>query len=204
MSTHETAGRARNSAKVMNRFNLTGRLVARLHREEAVIAGIGNTNFDLWASGRRPQNFYMLGSMGLACPIALGVAIAQPQRRVIGIEGDGSILMQLGSLGTIAAAGAKNLVIVIMDNGTYQITGSQPTLTSRGTDVVAIALGAGIAKSAWAADEEDFERRIERALVEDGPWFIGARIDSGPPEAETERDPAQIRDRFMRGLGVKG
>ena len=74
--------RARN-IKVMNRFDLTCRLVARLTREEAVIGGIGNTNFDLWAAGQRPQNFYMLGSMGLACPIALGVALAQPQRRVL-------------------------------------------------------------------------------------------------------------------------
>jgi thiamine pyrophosphate-dependent acetolactate synthase large subunit-like protein len=187
----------------MNRFDLTRRLVAKLRGEEAVVAGIGNTNFDLWASGQRPQNFYMLGSMGLACPIALGVALAQPQRRVIAIEGDGSILMQLGSLGTIAAAGCRNLGVVIMDNGAYQITGGQPTLTARCVDIVAVARGAGLANSAWAADEADFERRIERALAGDGPWLVAARIESSPPAAETERDPAQIRDRFMRGLGVK-
>jgi thiamine pyrophosphate-dependent acetolactate synthase large subunit-like protein len=187
----------------MNRFDLTKRLVAKLHREEAVVAGIGNTNFDLWAAGHRLQNFYMLGSMGLACPIALGVALAQPQRRVIGIEGDGSLLMQLGSLGTIAAAAPKNLVIVIMDNRSYQITGGQPTLTASVVDVVAMARGAGLAKSAWAGDEKDFERQIDRALAEDGPWLIGARTDNAPPAGETERDPAQIRDRFMRGLGVK-
>ncbi len=83
----------------MNRFDITKRMVARLQHDEAVIGGIGYTNFDLWAAGRRPQNFYMLGSMGLAVPIALGVALAQPQRKVIALEGDGSILMQLGSLG---------------------------------------------------------------------------------------------------------
>ena len=82
---------ARNT-KVMNRFDLTSRLVARLKNEEAVVGGIGNTNFDLWAAGHRPQNFYMLGSMGLAFPIALGVALAQPKRRVIALEGDGSLL----------------------------------------------------------------------------------------------------------------
>ena len=82
----------------MNRFDITKRMVARLKHDEAVIGGIGYTNFDLWAAGRRPQNFYMLGSMGLAVPIALGVALAQPQRKVIALEGDGSILMQLGSL----------------------------------------------------------------------------------------------------------
>ena len=69
-----------HNAKIMNRFELTKRLVGQLKHDEAVIGGIGNTNFDLWASGQRPQNFYMLGSMGLTIPIALGVAIAQPQR----------------------------------------------------------------------------------------------------------------------------
>ena len=81
----------RDSAKVMNRSDLTRRLAARLKKEEAVVGGIGHTNFDLWAAGQRPQNFYMLGSMGLAIPIALGVAIAQPQRNVIALEGDGSL-----------------------------------------------------------------------------------------------------------------
>ena len=86
----------------MNRFDLSKRLVARLQNEEAVIGGIGHTNFDLWSAGHRPQNFYMLGSMGLAVPIALGVALAQPQRKVFALEGDGSILMQLGCLATVA------------------------------------------------------------------------------------------------------
>ena len=89
------------AVKVLNRADLTKRLVAKLTRDEAVVAGIGNTNFDLYAAGHRPQNFYMLGSMGLACPIALGVALAQPERGVIALEGDGSILMALGCLATI-------------------------------------------------------------------------------------------------------
>ena len=97
---------SREQAKVMHRFDITKRLVARLQHDEAVIGGIGYTNFDLWAAGRRPQNFYMLGSMGLAVPIAFGVALAQPKRKVIALEGDGSILMQLGSLATIAGAQA--------------------------------------------------------------------------------------------------
>jgi thiamine pyrophosphate-dependent acetolactate synthase large subunit-like protein len=193
----------RVEAKVMKRLDLTQRLVAKLKKEEAVVAGIGNTHFDLWATGRRPQNFYMLGSMGLAVPIAVGVALAQPKRRVFALEGDGSILMQLGSLGTVAALGLKNLAIVIMDNGSYQITGGQPTLTSRGTDIVDVAVGAGLRKSAWALDEADYERRLDRALAEDGPWLIGARIDNTPPAAETERDPMRIREGFMRGIEVR-
>src|SRR4029078_10633143 len=115
------------NAKVMNRADLMRRLVARLKQDEAVIGGIGNTNFDLWAAGQGPQNFYMLGSMGLAFPIALGVALAQPERRVIALEGDGSLVMQLGALATIAALKPKNLIMIVMDNGIYQITGAQAT-----------------------------------------------------------------------------
>ena len=192
-----------HNAKVMNRFELTKRLVGRLQREEAVIGGIGNSNFDLWASGQRPQNFYMLGSMGLAIPIALGTAIAQPRRHVVALEGDGSLLMQLGCLATVAMRAPKNLTIVVWDNGIYQITGAQPTASSSTADLVAIARGAGIAKSAWAADEEDFDRLVAAALNDGGPSLIAARIDDKPGVATTDRDPVQIRERFMRGLGVK-
>jgi thiamine pyrophosphate-dependent acetolactate synthase large subunit-like protein len=192
-----------SNAKVMNRADLTRRLVARLRNEEAVVGGIGNTNFDLWVAGRRPQNFYMLGSMGLAFPIALGVAIAQPRRRVIALEGDGSLLMQLGCLSTIASQAPKNLTLVVMDNGIYQITGGQPTPAAASTDFVAVAQACGLADSAWAADEEDFERLVDRALAAQKPALIAARIDGKPGEGTTHRDPVLIRERFMRGLGVR-
>ena len=193
---------ARNT-KVMNRFDLTSRLVAKLTNEEAVIGGIGNTNFDLWAAGHRPQNFYMLGSMGLAFPIALGVALAQPERRVFALEGDGSLLMQLGSLSTIATLKPKNLIMVVMDNGIYQITGAQPTPGSAVADIVAIAVASGLSNSSWAADEDDFERLIEQSMSTDGPTLIGVRIDDKPGTGTTRRDPVQIRERFMHGMGVR-
>jgi thiamine pyrophosphate-dependent acetolactate synthase large subunit-like protein len=202
MSSIETQG-GREEATVMNRSVMTRLLVSKLRSEEAVVGGTGNTNFDLWASGQRPQNFYMLGSMGLTTPIALGVAMAQPQRKVFALDGDGSILMQLGALGTVAAEAPKNLAIVIWDNGIYEITGSQKTLTSAGTDLVTIAKGAGIKQSFWAFDEARFESLIERTLVEDGPWFIVVRIDGEKPAGVTERDPIKIRLNFMQGIGGK-
>ena len=191
---------SRAAAKVMNRTDITRRLVAKLTHEEAVVGGIGNTNFELWASGQRPQNFYMLGSMGLAIPIATGVALAQPERQVFALEGDGSLLMQLGALGTVAATGLKNLAIIVFDNGAYQITGSQPTLTSQGCDLVAVARGAGLAQASWAADESHFEQLVDQALAGNGPWFIGARTDNMPPAGVTERDAAKIRAGFMQGI----
>jgi thiamine pyrophosphate-dependent acetolactate synthase large subunit-like protein len=193
---------ARNT-KVMNRFDLSSRLVAKLKDEEAVVGGIGNTNFDLWAAGHRPQNFYMLGSMGLAFPIALGVALAQPKRRIFALEGDGSLLMQMGCLTTIATQAPKNLTMVVMDNGIYQITGAQPTPAKAVSDIVAIAIGCGLTNSAWAADEEDFERLIDQSLTASGPTLIAARIDDKPGVGQTRRDPVQIRERFMHGLGVR-
>ena len=193
---------ARNT-KVMNRFDLTSRLVARLKKEEAVIGGIGNTNFDLWAAGHRPQNFYMLGSMGLAFPIALGVALAQPDRRVFALEGDGSLLMQLGCLSTIATLKPKNLVMIVMDNGIYQITGAQPTPAAETADIVTVAQGCGLANASWAADEDDFERLVEQSLSATTPILIAARIDDKPGTGTTRRDPVQIRERFMLGLGVR-
>jgi len=204
MTTKSSGAIGGHNAKVMNRFELTKRLVEKLKREEAVIGGIGNANFDLWASGQRPQNFYMLGSMGLAIPIALGVAIAQPKRHVIALEGDGSLLMQLGCLATVAERAPKNLTIVVWDNGIYQITGGQPTASATAADLVAIARSAGIASSAWAADEAEFDWLAAAALKGEGPSLIAARIDSKPGVATTDRDPVQIRERFMRGLGVKG
>jgi thiamine pyrophosphate-dependent acetolactate synthase large subunit-like protein len=192
-----------SNTKVMNRFDLTKRLVAKLKHEEAVIGGIGNTNFDLWSAGHRPQNFYMLGSMGLAFPIALGVALAQPNRRIFALEGDGSLLMQLGCLSTIASLKPKNLSLIVMDNGIYQITGSQPTPAAASSDIVAIAQGCGLADSAWAADEDDFERLVDQSLIATTPTLIAVRIDDKPGVGTTDRDPVQVRQRFMLGLSVR-
>ena len=204
MPKSESTAALRATAKIMNRFDLTRRLVAKLKNNEAVIGGIGNSNFDLWASGQRPENFYMLGSMGLAAPIALGVAMAQPARRVFALEGDGSLLMQLGALGTIATVNPANLAVVVFDNAMYQITGKQPTLTATGADLVRIAQGAGLVNSVWAQDEAHFEILVETFLKNGGPCLIAARTDDQKPAGVTERDPAKIRLRFMQGMGVAG
>jgi thiamine pyrophosphate-dependent acetolactate synthase large subunit-like protein len=152
-----------HNAKVMNRFELTRRLVAKLG-DEAVIGGIGNANFDLWASGRRPENFYMLGSMGLAAPIALGFAIAQPNRRVFALEGDGSLLMQLGCLSTIAARAPRNLAVILWDNGVYQITGRRRPMVHRRAHRCGAGGGADRARS--GADPRQLHaRRRQQAVI---------------------------------------
>jgi len=112
--------------------------------------------------------------------------------------------MQLGCLATVAERAPKNLTIIVWDNGVYQITGAQPTASASTSDLVAIARGSGIANSAWAADEDDFDRLVAAGLKDGGPSLIAARIDNKPAVATTDRDPVQIRERFMRGLGVRG
>jgi thiamine pyrophosphate-dependent acetolactate synthase large subunit-like protein len=191
---------ASGTPKVLHRADLTKRLVGKL-RDQAVVAGIGNANFDLYAAGHRAQNFYMLGSMGLACPIALGVALAQPERGVIALEGDGSLLMSLGCLATIATVAPRNLTIIVWDNGIYQITGKQPTATSYTTDIVAVARGAGIPNSSWIQDEAHFEELISRGFEQGGPVLLAAKIDDKPGVIQPPRDPALVRNRFMKGLG---
>jgi thiamine pyrophosphate-dependent acetolactate synthase large subunit-like protein len=194
---------ARFGGEVMNRLDLTKRLVSLLKHGEIVVGGIGNSNFDLVGAGERAENFYMLGSMGMAVPIGLGIALAQPKRRIFVLEGDGSLLMNLGCLATVAEVAPNNLTIVVWDNASYQITGVQESPTAERTDVVTVARGAGIVDAEWARAESHFEQLIDRSLNEDGPHFIGARIDRTPGQARPERDPVVLKDRFMRGIGVK-
>jgi thiamine pyrophosphate-dependent acetolactate synthase large subunit-like protein len=93
--------------------------------------------------------------------------------------------------------------MIVMDNGIYQITGAQPTPAAAVSDLVAIAIGSGLVNSAWAADEEDFERLIDRSMSASSPTLIGVRVDDKPGVGTTRRDPVQIRERFMLGLGVR-
>ena len=171
--------------------------------EEAVIGGIGNTNFDLWAAGQRPQNFYMLGSMGLAIPIALGVALAQPQRHVFALEGDGSLLMQLGCLATIAMLRAEE---------PHHRRVGQRHLPDHRQPADRDRRGRRYRRDRArrrhrARAPGRPTRRISTAWStrarRGGPSLIAARIDEQPGVGATERDPVQIRDRFMRGLGVR-
>jgi thiamine pyrophosphate-dependent acetolactate synthase large subunit-like protein len=144
----------------------------------------------------------MFGSMWLAVPIALGVALAQPERGVIALEGDGSILMSLGCLATVANVKPKNLTIVIMDNGLYQITGKQQTAAGGVTDIVAVARGAGIAASHWVRSDVHFDALFERTFEAGGPVLLAVRIDDKPGATQPPRDPPLVRNRFMKGLGT--
>ena len=127
----DETGARRHNAKVMNRFELTKRVVDKLKHDEAVIGGIGNANFDLWAaaSGRRISTCW--AAWGSPSRSRSASRSRSRSRHVIALEGDGSLLMQLGCLATVAVRAPKNLTMIVWDNGIYQITGSQPTASAR-------------------------------------------------------------------------
>ncbi len=159
--------------------------IAALQRRvttEPIIANLGPATFDLYASGDRDANLYTWGAMGLASSIGLGVALAAPDRKVFVTDGDGSLLMNLGSLATIARQAPPNLVHIVWDNRMWYETGGQPTHTSTGTDLAGVALAAGISNVARAGTIEAFEEALDRAIREPGPWFIHVDVEeTGEP-----------------------
>ena len=133
-------------SKLLKRREVVSRLLAK-RGDTLVIGGLGASAWDITAAGDHANNFPLWGAMGGAVMIGLGLALAQPKRRVLVITGDGEMLMGLGSLATVAVQKPKNLGIVVLDNERYGETGQQLTHTGMGTDLAAVARAAGIARS---------------------------------------------------------
>jgi thiamine pyrophosphate-dependent acetolactate synthase large subunit-like protein len=185
----------------MNRLEATKRL-AKMLTDEIVVANLGNASRDLWVAENRPQNYYSQGTMGMPSSIGLGLALAQPDRKVVVLDGDGSLLMNLGSLATISAVAPKNLIHVVWDNEQFQLTGGQQTHTGLGVNLAAMARGAGIPKVAEPVDEEEFQAILSQSLWSDGPWFILAKVAPNPTSARIPTDPVLLKHNFMRGIGT--
>jgi len=166
-----------------------------------VVASLGNDKYDLMAAGDRNRNFYMWNAMGLASSMGLGLAMARPETRVIVSEGDGSLLMNLGALATIAVRSPENLVYVSWDNRQYAMTGGQETATAFRTDLAKVAEGAGIAHVERVETLAAFQKAFDRALTEPGPWFIHVPCITGEPKGKLP-PPTTIKQRFMEALGV--
>jgi len=174
--------------------------ITKILTDELVICTLGFPARELYDLKDRAENFYMLGSMGLASSISLGVCIAASNRRVICIDGDGSILMNLGSLTTIANVSPSNLCLIIIDNGTYGSTGDQKTYTSMKTRLDLIAKGAGFDSIEVVEREEDIVPILSRNIP--GCRFIVIKVNPGnAPVENIPLHPEQIKERFMRSLG---
>jgi len=156
------------------RFEAT-KLILRLAGDRPIVANLGPTSDELWHAGHRDRNFYTYGSMGLCSSLALGMALSTDQQ-VISLDGDGSLLMNMGTIATIGREQPKNLIVVVWDNEEWAQTGHQPSHTAYGTDLAQVAQSCGIGHTATVTDLEELESEFRIALDREGPCFIVAKI----------------------------
>ena len=179
-------------------------VVARLLRDRGdalVVTGLGGPSYDAAAAGDTPLNFYLWAGMGGAAMVGLGVARAQPRRRVVVITGDGEMLMGLGSLATIGVDAPANLAIVVLDNEHYGETGMQPAHTGRGVDLAGVARAAGFGEASTVRTESEVEALAGRVFSARGPVFATVKVSAETPAMVLPaRDGAWLRSRFREAL----
>ncbi|MFM0250837.1 thiamine pyrophosphate-dependent enzyme [Paraburkholderia sediminicola] len=170
--------------------------------EALVVTGLGSASYDVFAAGDRDRNFYLWGAMGGAASLGLGLALAQPDKPVIVVTGDGEQLMGVGSLGTIGVKQPRNLTLVILDNGHFGETGMQRSHTSLGTDLVAVAKGFGIRDAFTIDSQGGVSAVVERVRSKNGTTFAQVFITADePPRALPPRDGVFVKNRFREALG---
>ena len=173
--------------------------IAPILRDQLVVCNIGIPSQELHAIDDQPSNFYMLGTMGLASSIGLGLALAQP-KPVIVIDGDGSVLTNLGTLPTIGNNVADNYILMIIDNGSYGSTGDQPTYTGKKTDLAAMARAAGC-DNVIEVQDVDTGEALQAALDGGKMTVMVVKCDSGNAKNPViTLDPVVIRHRFMEAV----
>ena len=165
--------------------------------DHLVVCNIGLPSQELHSIDDQPSNFYMLGTMGLASSIGLGLALSQKEK-VISIDGDGSVLTNLGTLPTIANNIANNFILLIIDNGSYGSTGDQPTYAGKKTSLSAVARACGC-ENVIECKAEDTALAVRDALNGNQMTIIICKCDSGNVKVPViSMDPVVIRDRFMK------
>ncbi len=186
----------------MRRIEVIKKIVENVKDNEIIVSNIGVPSKELYYLKDRDRNFYMLGSMGLASSIGLGIAL-NCNEKVIVIDGDGSILMNLGTLSTISYSGVKNLILVVVDNSVYGSTGNQKTHTSKNTNIKKIAEGCGL-DSVEVNNLEDFEKEFKKSLNTDKCRVIIAKtIPYNEKVPNIDIPPVMIKFRFMNSLVEK-
>lgn len=174
------------------------------HREDAlVVSGLGSPTYDVHAAGDRDDNYYLWGAMGSAALIGLGLAQAQPDKRILVITGDGEQLMAFGSLATIAVAQPKNLAVVVIDNHHFGETGMQLSHTGHGIDLAEVAAACGFAATATlrtGAEVEALGKSLTKPAKGPRLYVIKVAADN-PPRSLPSRDAVHIKNRFRAHLG---
>jgi thiamine pyrophosphate-dependent acetolactate synthase large subunit-like protein len=194
----------RSEAFVLHRRDVVAALLAE-RGEMLVVAGLGAPAWDVAAAGDTALDFPLWAAMGGAAMVGLGLALAQPDRRVLVVTGDGEMLMGLGSLATIAAQAPANLAICVLDNERYGETGMQATHTAADTDLAAIATACGVPVTATVRDDTGLGAAIAQLRGAAGPVFVTIKVRAEdvalvlPP-----RDPIHLKDRFRDALLSEG
>ena len=166
-----------------------------------VVTIMGAVAAELQSIGHRPNFFYLQHAMGLASSMGLGIALARPEKRVVVFDGDGSILMNLGGLTTLARYRPRNLVHVVFDNESLLSVGGFPTATSTGSDLAAIAAGAGVPRTAAVRTLDEFTHAFEDALAAGDLTTIVAKVEAvGPSAFVTDLALLENRFEFQRWL----
>jgi thiamine pyrophosphate-dependent acetolactate synthase large subunit-like protein len=186
----------------LTRAHATRLLGARL-TDEAVVSNLGQASLDLQNLADRPLNCYTYGAMGQCSSIALGIALARPDVRVIALDGDGSLLMNLGVLCTIATEAPANLALIVWDNEVHQTTGGQATATAARSSLAAVARGAGIDKAIEVRTEAELRGAYDRVLGEDGPLVVCVKVARGRSEGRFDRDVIGHARRFRETLAAR-
>jgi sulfopyruvate decarboxylase subunit beta len=162
----------------------------------AVVTIMGATSAELHSLGHRPNFFYLTHAMGLASSIGLGLALCQPERQVVVLDGDGSVLMNLGGLTTMARYGPRNLLEIIFDNESLLSVGGFPTATATGTDLAGCARAAGIANTVAVSNVDDFVSAVREGLASDELACVVAKVEAVGPAGYLV-DTHLLEDRFM-------
>ncbi len=188
---------------MVSRFALLKELSALVPDDVLVLTSIGN-NSGFWSQLKeREANLFHL-TMGMCSSTALGLSLALPRRKIVALDSDGNLTLNLGVLGTIANEAPKNLTIVVMDNGNYlgshKHAPGMPTATSGKMDLEAVARGCGIASASTIEDVAAFRAKVQSGLSSDGPHFIRARVEpldtDGPKKTKRVPDPRENKYQF--------
>ena len=188
------------SEPTLNRADVMAKLMA-VRGDALAIAGLGSPVWDLASSDHKPENFYLWGGMGCAVSMGLGCALAQPDRNVWVVTGDGESLMGLGSFATVAIQRPRNLAVIVLDNEHYGETGMQRTATSHGTDIAAMAAGAGVPTTLTVTDEAGVDALA--AALTSGPLPLVAVVKvaaSKPNLVLPSRDGVYLKNRFRQAV----
>ena len=189
-----------NESNALSRRSAVARILAD-RRDTLVVTGLGSPTYDCAAVGDHPLNFYLWGAMGSAVAVGLGLALAQPERRVLVLTGDGEMLMGLGALATVAVKRPHNLAVVVIDNEHYGETGMQRSHTSAGVDLAGIALSCGFLWATTVKQAGELDKVVPILHTTEGPIVVVLKVSSDrDPLVLPPWDGALLKSRFRQAL----